>query len=227
MDEPVTLARADGPRGDIVLRRRGRADAPVYELIVNGAFAMDSTETETERELARIIFEQPTSGGRVLIGGLGLGFTAAEVLQQQVTVVDVVEIEAALVDWARRGLTPELALVAADPRVRIDTADIHSVLTNAGQADHGPWDAILLDVDNGPDFLIHADNARLYTAEMLACAYARLAPSGLLAIWCQGSAPALLDLLKEISPTAAERLMEVRRGDRRFSYAIYTIRRPG
>ena len=228
MDELVTLARADGPYGEVVLRRRfggdGRGEpAPdefVDELIVNGAFAMDSAETGSERALGRIPF--PFPGARVLLGGLGLGYTANELLDADVAILDVVEIEPALVAWARQRMTVGLGRIADDPRVRLTVSDIAAVLRRADSAE---WDAIVLDVDNGPDFLIHEQNAGLYSLGGLRSAYERLTPSGLLAIWCQGPSPALQATLSELGPSPGQYRHPVRRGEREWSYAIYTVRR--
>ena len=171
MDELVTLARADGPYGEVVLRGAASAATAagspcpsefVDELIVNGAFAMDSAETGSERALGRIPF--PFSGARVLLGGLGLGYTANELLDADLAILDVVEIEPALVAWARQHVTVGLGRVADDLRVRLTVADIAAVL---GRADSADWDAIVLDVDNGPDFLIHEQNAGLYSSRGL------------------------------------------------------------
>jgi spermidine synthase len=219
-----TLARHTGPRGEVVLRRRTRDQTSVDELIINGAFAMDSSETSTERRLAD--FATRSARRRILVGGLGLGYTAAEILARDADRVDVVEIEECLVDWARAGLTPTLALVAADPRVHLYTADVRSVLAGLRTGPEGPWDAIVLDIDNGPDFLIHAANDALYTASSLSAAYARLAPGGTLAIWCQGPAPTLLATLGRISEQAQENRFTVSRENRRFAYLIYSLTRP-
>jgi spermidine synthase len=219
-----TLARHTGPRGEVALRRRTRDHTSVDELIINGAFAMDSAETSTERQLAQ--FATRSARRRILVGGLGLGYTAAEILSQDVDRVDVVEIEECLVDWARAGLTPTLAAVAADPRVHLYAADILSVLAGLRDAPRGPWDAIVLDVDNGPDFLIHAANDALYTSASLHAAYAQLAPGGTLAIWCQGPAPELLGTLRQISVQALENRFTVSRENRSFAYAIYSLTRP-
>ena len=215
-----TLARHRGPRGDVVLRRRpGRP--PVEELIVNGVFAMDSSDTSSERALARLAI----GANRVLVGGLGLGFTAAELLAGGVGRLDVVEIEGCLIDWARAGLSPVLAAVAADPRTRLWADDVASVLAGTAEAPRGLWDAILLDVDNGPGFLIHDHNRALYAEPGLRTAFRRLTSGGILALWSQAPSPALLAGLNALDPSADEHVLETERDGRRWRYAIYTVRR--
>lgn len=224
--EPVVLARAASSRGEIVLRRRGVGTAAVEELIVNGAFAMDSRETSSERELA-LMCQGVATGGRLLVGGLGLGYTAAEALALPWAGIDVVELEPALVQWARQGLTAVLAQVAGDLRVNLIVADVATVLTGtAGTPGGRRYDAVVLDVDNGPDFLIHDANAELYTDELLTAAYGRLTAGGRLAIWSQGPSEALLSGLRHLASNAEEHLFAVTRGARQFSYAIYTLDRP-
>ena len=221
-DPPVTLARSTGPHGEVVLRRRGHGDEAVEELIVNGAFAMDSSETSSERRLASLAYDLGPPGGRLLVGGLGLGYTAHEALNLPLARIEVVEREPALVQWARAGVTPILARVAADPRVRLVVADVAEVLRATPP---GAWDAIALDVDNGPDFLIHQTNASLYSPDLLRTAHERLTPGGRLAIWCQGPAPALVSTLAALDGSAHQHLFHVGRGERRFSYAICTVDR--
>jgi len=226
VDELRTLARSSSDRGEVVLRRRGHDDRFVDELIVNGAFAMDSDETSSEEDLAELVLAHTAPGARVLIGGLGLGYTARAALDRPIGHLDVVELEGALVDWARQGVTMTLSRVAGDPRCTLVAGGIAVVLLGSAPDPKGPWDAIALDVDNGPDFLIHADNAPLYTPGLLSAAYDRLAPGGRLGIWCQGPSPALRQSLRTLSPTAQQHLFQVRRGERSFSYAIYTVDRP-
>jgi spermidine synthase len=219
-----TLARHTGPRGEVVLRRRTRDHDGVDELIINGAFAMDSAETSTERRLAE--FATRSARRRILVGGLGLGYTAKEILTHDVERLDVVEIEDCLIDWARAGLTPTLAAVAADPRVHLYAADVRSVLAGLRDGPQGPWDAIVLDVDNGPDFLLHPANDAIYTQPGLVAAYGQLAPGGTLAIWCQGPAPTLLAALRHVSADARENRFTVSREGRHFAYVIYSLTRP-
>jgi len=218
-----TLGRATGTGGEVVLRRRHTPDGSIDELIVNGAFAMDSAETSTERALGRFATRSRAEPARVLVGGLGLGYTAAEILAGPVDRLDVVEREDCLVTWARAGLTPTLGRVAADPRARLWSADVQAVLSGARRGPTGPWDAIVLDVDNGPDFLLYEDNDALYRAPSLRRAYGQLAPGGILAIWCQGQAPDLWATLRAISPTAQAHQYSVTRERREFGYVIYIL----
>jgi spermidine synthase len=227
MEELVTVGRAAGAHGEVVLRRRLTASVEVEELIVDGTFAMDSRETHSERELGRLAAGAP----RVLVGGLGLGHTVAAVLDEADGLslalhVDVVELEAALVTWAREHRTPTLARVAADPRVRLHVGDVATALAGLRNGPTGPWDAILLDVDNGPDFLIHPQNDALYAEPGLRAAYGQLAAGGVLAIWCQAPSPPLLEALRRVDPAAEETRHTVEREGRTFTYAIATARRP-
>lgn len=220
---PRTLARVDTPHGEVVLRRRGR----VLELVVDGAFAMDSVDTTTETALAREALGRHPAPGRVLVGGLGLGFTTRAVLaDDRVGHVDVVELAAPLVEWARDGIVPELAGLEG-PRCTLHVADVGDVLEGVvGPA--GPWDLVLLDVDNGPDFLVHETNARLYRLPMLAAARDALAPGGLLVVWSSHVAPELLARLAGVAGSddrVTERPLPVERDGRSFTYALYTLAR--
>ena len=224
-EEVRTLVRAAGTSGDVALRRRTGAGGVVDELIVNGTFAMDSAEVSTELALARIAARP---GGTVLVGGLGLGFTAAELLRSDVRAIDVVELEGCLVEWARAGVTDLLGQVATDPRTRLHVADVADVLLCAPGCpvpSDQQWDAILLDVDNGPDFLIHEVNARIYRGDLLDAAAGRLAPGGTMALWCQGPAPELAETLRDIGGRVDGQLIEVLRDDRWLAYAIYSLTR--
>lgn len=219
MTPPTTIARADTPHGEVSLRRRGA----VVELIVNGVFAMDSAETASEIALA-----DAAPLGRLLVGGLGLGYTAARLLDRGAHHLDVVELAGPLIEWARDGVTPQLGRIATDPRVALHHADIADWIGERP----GPWDAILLDVDNGPSFLIHDHNARVYDAALLGQFVARLAPGGVLLIWCEERSPALRATLDAVltdagaAPGPSEIVVAVERAGRRFDYALYRAALP-
>ncbi len=222
---PETIVAAQTPRGEIALRERRGDDAEVvHELIVAGVFAMDSVDTTTEAALARRalgLVDSPTS---VLVGGLGLGYTTLEVLKdKRVGHVDVVELEEDLVQWARLALAPTMGLVARHPRVALHAGDVTDVLGPAGSDPTGPWDLVLLDVDNGPSFLVHEGNERLYSPEVLAAALGHVTPGGALAIWAAQREPALLETLGGLAPTE-EVPLDVERDGRRLEYALYLTR---
>jgi spermidine synthase len=219
-----TLARAEGPRGEVALRRRTTDDGGTHlELVVDGVFAMDDVDTTTERALATEALRRlPGRDLRVLVGGLGLGWTAATALAEpRVGTVEVAELHAPLVRWAAEGRLPALPL--GDPRLRVRTGDVADVL-----AEHdGRWDAVLLDVDNGPGFLVHPSNDALYRPAGLAAAVAALRPSGVLAIWSSTPAPRLRESLARLPATAdAEQLLlPVTRDGRVSTYAVVLARR--
>jgi spermidine synthase len=123
METIQTIARHTGPRGEVVLRRRLGAGTPVEELIINGAFAMDSSEGSSERLLGELALPSGRAR-RVLVAGLGLGYTVAAICAKDVDAIDVVEIEQCLIAWANQGLTAMLAAVSLDPRVRLHAADV-------------------------------------------------------------------------------------------------------
>lgn len=222
MDEPpVTLARGGTPAGEVVLRRH----EGVLQLVVDGVFAMDTADPSTERVLADEALRHHPSPARVLVGGLGLGFTTRAVLADpRVRQVDVVELAAPLVGWARAGLVEELAGLEGE-RCTLHVADVADVLSGRTAPD-GPWDLVLLDVDNGPDFLVHAANAALYQPGSLAAARRVLRPGGRLVVWSSHRAPALLEALRSVvgpGDVVDELVLPVHRDGRELEYALYSF----
>lgn len=219
----ATVVRADTPHGEVALRRRGA----VLELVVDGAFCMDTVDTTTEVALAERALARHPAPRRVLVGGLGLGMTTRALLADpRVERVDVVELAAPLVQWARAGLVDELAGLEGE-RCTLHVADVLDVL--AGRyGPTGPWDVVLLDVDNGPDFLVHPGNAVLYTPQGLAAARASLRPGGLLVVWSSHVAPALRAALAQVAApgeAVEEEVLQVRREGRLLDYALYSLAR--
>lgn len=201
----------------------------IHELIVGGVFAMDTVDVSTELELARLALAGCPRPARVLVGGLGLGYTAGAVLADpRVDALTVVEIEPPLIAWARVGLVPSLATVVADRRVLVLAGDVAAVLSDPRQA----FDVILLDVDNGPSFLVHQHNSTLYADAALAAATDRLTPGGVLAIWSAQPEPELTARLRALAETRADLRVsderrEVRREGRTLEYAIQLVCRTG
>jgi spermidine synthase len=213
------VARAQTDRGEIVLRHRPVDGA--LELRVNGVFVMDDHETTTERLLARMALlglAAGTSDGpwRVLIGGLGLGYTLAALLDRdEVGSVLVAEIEPDLVGWHRSGLIPGSRI--ADTRVDVRVADVRQVVPGL---EPGSVDLILLDVDNGPGFLVYDDNADVYRAPFLIACRNALTPSGRVAVWSADTAPALTHALDAVFASSEEHAVPVTLGTRDTTYHI-------
>ena len=160
--------------GRVLVRRR---DDGALELRVNGVFVMDDVESTSERRLAELALGR---GARdVVVGGLGLGFTTRALLADE---------------RVRRVLVAELhdAVVAAnevtDPRMELVISDVRDVV--AAQPDASA-DAVLLDVDNGPDHLVHPGNAAVYGHAFVAECVRVLRPGGTLAVWSMADSPAL------------------------------------
>jgi spermidine synthase len=177
------IASAASPRGEVLLRRRRDADAAdeVIELRVNGVFVMDTVHTSSEVLLAQLSLERLEQPVRVLVGGLGLGFTLRALLQDaRVSSVVVAEIEPAVAEWVRAGLVPPAAGVLDDARVCLQVADVAQMVHAAAE---DSFDLLLLDVDNGPGQLVHQSNAGLYAGPFLAECARVLAPGGRLAVW--------------------------------------------
>jgi spermidine synthase len=191
------VARAESERGELVLRRREEGDgSTTLELRANGVFVMDTRETSSERALARAALARHRAPGSVLVGGLGLGFTLAEVLaDERVRRVTVVEIEPALVGWLRDGTVPHGPALLADDRVDVVVDDVRAAI---GGADPASYDLVLLDVDNGPGHLVHDANAALYGHPLLEAARRALADQGLCVIWSADHSAALDDALREV-----------------------------
>ena len=217
-----TLARSDADGFDIALRRRRTPAGDVVELIVNGMFAMDSLDPSSELALADLV---PPDATRVLVGGLGLGFTADRLAHRLPRCrIDVVELSAALVGWARAGVTETLARVGSATGVTVTRADVAEVLAGR-RPPSGPWDAILLDVDNGPDFLIHVHNERLYGGDLLGRAVGRLTPDGLLAVWSERESADLAARMRTLGSASGVRTVRVQRDGHLLDYAIHWLRR--
>jgi spermidine synthase len=230
---PETIARADGVAGEVVLRRRAAPNAreparepareTVYELIVNGVFLMDTAYVSTDRLLADAVLDRHEAPRRVLVGGLGLGVTVQALLGDvRVEQVDVVEIEPVLVDWLRSGLVPGVEIVLADPRVQIVVADIRDAVRGAAA---GRYDAVLLDVDNGPDFLVRDANAAVYQTAALRDMARVLAPQGMLAVWSAAASPALASTLAALVGPGEDVVRTVGRDGRSITYHVYLARR--
>jgi spermidine synthase len=207
------LARAVSERGELLLRRR---DDGAVELRVNGVFVMDDVETSSEELLASAALSLVLRPRRVLVGGLGLGYTVRALLtDQRVESVLVAEIEPAVVQWMRDGLVPS---VLEDPRVQVTVGDVRDVVLAQGP---GTLDGVLLDVDNGPEFLVHNENSAIYSPDFLVECKRRLAAGGVLTVWSSSSSAALETVMREVFGACEIRPVPVRLQGRAETYYVY------
>ncbi len=173
-----TLGEATTADGcTFVLRRR---DAH-YIIAADGMNLMVSNEHGSESEMVALACPFPPPAARVLIGGLGMGFTLRAALDQlpDDAAVVVAELVPEVVQWNRGPLGGLTNHPIDDPRVVVEVGDIADLVRTSDR----DFDAILLDVDNGPDALSHDANAWLYTAAGLGALKGALRPGGALAVW--------------------------------------------
>jgi len=219
--EYVEIARAESDRGEIILRERRDEGTPtVLELRVNGVFVMDTLETTSERALAHAALEVAERPASVLIGGLGLGFTLHEVLaDHRVEQCTVVEIEQPIVDWMRDGTIAHGPRFLADERVTVTVGDVAQVLAEAAD---DRYDLVLLDVDNGPGYLVHEANAAIYRTPFLEVA--RRVVREVLVVWSAAEAPGLQEAMAAMFGDCEARPYAVRLGERDEEYWLYVSR---
>ncbi len=175
--------------GLLTLRRRidPVLDTEIYEAKLGDEFLMSSAFTVAERELARLgLAATPGDDLDVLVGGLGLGYTAVEALRdERVRSLTVVDKLGEVIDWHERGLLPETALTS-DERTALVEEDFFALMrgdTTLGQDRPGLFHAILLDIDHTPSFWLHPSHAAFYTVKGLWLLQEHLHPDGVFALW--------------------------------------------
>ncbi|SIN86694.1 Spermine/spermidine synthase [Parasphingorhabdus marina DSM 22363] len=186
-----------GGGGELKLWSRALKGGDEFSIMLGGTELMNSRKSGSEEALATLACEQILSGAnpRLLIGGLGMGFTlrAALPLLPDDAVIVVAELVPAVVDWARGPMAELYGGSLEDPRVNIRLED---VAASINVADAG-YDAILLDVDNGPDGLTHTGNEAIYSHAGLKAARRALRTNGVLAVWSSAPDPGFTRRLKE------------------------------
>ena len=187
------LGRQTTALGEISLRRRWDPflETELYEVKLDDEFLMSSLFTVAETQLARLALAAIDSPSvDVLVGGLGLGYTARAALEdERVRRVDVVEYSDAVISWHREHLVPLGAELSADPRCRLHHGDFFASVRAPGpMVDRGPstYEAVLLDIDHSPDHLLGDSHGGFYTPEGIGVVVDRVAPSGVFGMWADG-----------------------------------------
>jgi spermidine synthase len=191
---------ADVPGGQpLRLFRRG-AD---HMIVLERNELMNSRMSGSEEALAVMTCERlrarpgGLAGVRMLIGGYGMGFTLRAALAElgPEARIEVAELVPKIIEWAEGPMAELTAGCLDDPRVRLVMEDVATPIFDGADAYGGTYDAILLDVDNGPDGLVRPSNGRLYSARGLAAAKQALRPGGVLAVWSAAADPKFLKRL--------------------------------
>ncbi|WP_095204001.1 spermidine synthase [Mesorhizobium carmichaelinearum] len=175
-------ARTGDGAQELRLKRRGSE----FSIMLGTNELMNSRLSGSEQALAKLSCQRIASHRqpRILIGGLGMGFTLRAALAElgQDAEIVVAELVPAVVVWARGPMAEVFGGCLDDPRVTIEETDVGQLIRSEPKA----WDAILLDVDNGPEGIVHKGNDALYSLAGLGVARTALKPGGVLAVWSQG-----------------------------------------
>jgi len=175
------LATAATAEGTLELRRRGERE---FLIVIDGRVLMTTRDRRSEQGLATLACAALTGSPRVLIGGLGMAYTlraALDVLPATAEVV-VAELTAAVADWCRGPLAPLTGAAVLDPRVAVVIDDVAAVIAGAPR---GRYDAILLDLYEGPHAATQRADDPFYGRAALGKSHAALAPGGTLAVWSE------------------------------------------
>jgi spermidine synthase len=190
--------------GTLCLRRRELLSLPgtiVTEVTLDHEFLMSSFNTVSERALTTEAIKMAGSTVnelKVLVGGLGLGYTAFEALKSsKVVQVDVIEFLPQVITWVQEDLIPLAGELKSDSRLNIIEDDVYKRLT-ADTCDGAPYDLILIDVDHAPSEQLDHDSHIFYTAAGLEKVRKHLAPNGILAVWSWAEDGPFADALKEV-----------------------------
>lgn len=179
----TTLASVDTLEGPLELRRRGDAD---YLIMIDGRVLMNSFSRTSEEELSKLSLADIAgiAAPRVLVGGLGMGFTLKTALDAlpPTAKVTVAELNPVILEWCRGELGPATDHAVADPRVTVVLGDVAEVIAKAKA---GAFHAIILDLYEGPNHASQSINDPFYSAAALARTKAALAPGGTLGVWSE------------------------------------------
>lgn len=178
---------------ELKLNRRGAE----YSIMLGTNELMNSRLSGSEEALASLVAArlEGRAAPRMLVGGLGMGFTLRAALKDlgEGAAITVAELVPQVIAWAKGPMAPVFGDCLDDARVSLHQGDVGELIRSG----NGVWDAILLDVDNGPDGLTRQGNDALYTAQGLAFANRALVPGGIFSVWSSAPDPAFTRRLKQ------------------------------
>ena len=219
MKPTTTLGETQTPDGSrfLLLEHDGN-----YYFKLNGTQLMSSDWTESELLLADEVcrFKKKPTAPRVLVGGLGLGFSLKRVLElvDSQAEVWVAELLPDVVCWNRDYLQDLNGKLLDEKRVKVFTGDVYDCIKQQGQ---GYFNAILMDVDNGPTALVQPKNSRLYNFQGLQLFYDSLKPGGRVSFWASDPEPAFPGQLKRAGFLVEEIQAKSHSRAKRFAHRLY------
>ncbi len=224
MKPRILLGTAQVPDGEALqLFRRGDD----YMIVLDRNELMNSRMSGSEEALATMTCDRlgTAAAPHLLIGGYGMGFTLRAALARLAPAarVTVVELVPEIIAWARGPMAALAAGCLDDPRVALVIGDVASAIRDAPER----YDAILLDVDNGPDGLVRLANDQLYSAAGLASAKAALKPGGILAIWSAAPDASFARRLRRAGFDVEEVVVRARSNGKGARHIIWFAQRSG
>ena len=184
----ITIEKADTPDGVLELRKRGERD---FLILINNRVLMNSSANRSEVELGRLASEAVARGlqPRVLVGGLGMGLTlraALDALPETATIV-VAELNPVIEKWCQGPLAGLTGSAVQDPRVKLVVKDVAAVIADAAERQKDQFDAVIIDLYEGPGSKTDAVHDPFYGSRALERVFRALTPGGVFAVW--GEAP--------------------------------------
>ncbi|RDJ22902.1 hypothetical protein DWF00_05930 [Bosea caraganae] len=217
----LDTAKLPDGSGELRLKQRGSE----FSIMLGTNELMNSRLSGSEEALATLVRERLSERPkpRILIGGLGMGFTLRAALAAWGTDarIEIAELMPAVVAWARGPMAVVFGDCLDDPRVTITVADVAGVI----RAAPGAYDAVLLDVDNGPEAMTIAANDALYDDGGLGQAKAALRPGGILAVWSQGPDRRFTQRLRRAGFAVEEVMVRANKGRSGARHVIWLARR--
>jgi len=187
---PTLIERTMTTNGEIQLQKRNEH----YEIIFNGTFLMATYNGNSERLLVSLALETSSSPRKILIGGLGVGFSLGEALKHKgLEKVTVIEIEPKIIEWNKKYLSRFSNCGLEDPRVKIINEDLIEWISETKEK----YDVICLDIDNGPSWTVLNQNESLYSFDGLKKLIQLLSVDGAISFWSASESIEFEERLKE------------------------------
>jgi len=193
-----------------------------HELVMNGVFLMASYNRESSEALIHAAMKRlgDRGGVRVLIGGLGMGFTASEACREpSIARIDIVELSPTILAWNRQYFEEHNQHCLDEERVRVIVDDFHDYVSQTKDT----YDAILMDIDNGPALLVREPNRRVYTSGFFERVRNALTPGGVFVVWSCSEEDLLEQAGRQVFPGCDVETIVENRDGRDCRYFLYVL----